>query len=193
MLGKTISPTLRLLLTTTELLIKEKGCSRLTMKDIMERSGISKGGIYHYVESKDELFAMVLQHQLEKLTTQFWEHLEKKERTESAWIKALIDFYQQDTGSICGEVLLYLLHRKDQLVARQMIRQYYRHVVKTTYKWIQSGQQAVGFSTLVDEKKMADLFVLISLGQKIRSVVPSAGGYFSTDDFSKLIEGILRG
>lgn len=194
MLGKrTLNPTFRLLLTTTELLIKQKGCSKLTMKDIIEHSGISKGGIYHYVESKEDLLSMVLQAHLEQLTTQFRRQLETTERTASTWIEMLLQyFYQIDTDSICGEILLYLLHKKDQLIVRQTIRQYYRQVVKTTHEWIQSGQQEVDFSTVVDAKKIADLFVLISLGQKIRNVIPSAGGHFSTEDFSKLINGILR-
>lgn len=190
---KKFNPTLRLLLTTTELLIREKGCSKITMKDIIEHSGISKGGIYHYVESKEELFSLVLQTHLEQVTAQFWQQLEKKERTESIWIETLFQYvYRLDQDSVCGEILLYLLHKKDQLIVRQTIRNYYRQVVKTTFKWIQSGQQKVGFSTVVDGKKMADLFVLISLGLLLRNVIPSAGGHFTTEDFSKLVEGILR-
>lgn len=188
-----LNPTLRLLLTTTERLIKQKGCSRLTMKDIIEHSGISKGGIYHYVESKEELLAMVLQTHLEAITDRLWQQVQKKEPTESAWIETLLkDFYQVDQDSLCGEILLYLLHKKDSLIVRQAIRRAYRHAVKTTSEWIQSGQREVNFSTVVDEKKMADLFVLISLGLQIRNVIPSEGGSFSTDDFFKLMRGVLR-
>lgn len=48
------------LLDETERLIKEKGCQKTTLKDIMERTGLTKGGIYHYVESKNELFAQLM-------------------------------------------------------------------------------------------------------------------------------------
>lgn len=190
---KEINPTLRSLLATTELLIRQKGCSKLTMKDIIEQSGISKGGIYHYVESKDELFSMVLQMHVEKTCAQFLQRLDKERQKEKDWFEILLDhFYQCNQDTISSRILLYLLSKKDDLLVRQTIRSYYRQVVKTTIDWIQSGQQVGCFSTVVDRKKMADLFVLISLGIHIRSVIPSEAGYFSKQDFAKLMQGILR-
>ncbi|WP_175471903.1 helix-turn-helix domain-containing protein [Paenibacillus naphthalenovorans] len=41
--------TFQFILSTTEQLIKEKGCQQTTLQDIMERTGLSKGAIYHYV------------------------------------------------------------------------------------------------------------------------------------------------
>lgn len=55
------SPTLRQVLDTTEQLTVEIGCQNTTLQEIINRSGISKGAIYHYVQSKDELFGMILQ------------------------------------------------------------------------------------------------------------------------------------
>ncbi len=187
------NPTLRLLLATTEDLIRQKGCSKLTMKDIIQQSGISKGGIYHYVESKDELFTMVLQTQLEKTRTQFLQRLEKGLGKEREWIDILLDhFYQCNQDPINSHILFYLLSKTDNLLVRQTIRSYYRQLVKTTIDWIHSGQHKGHFSTVVDDKKMADLFVLISLGYHIRSCIPSEAGYFSMEDFGKLIMVILK-
>lgn len=194
MLGKKeINSTLRLLLATTEKLIKKKGCSQITMQDIIEHSGISKGGIYHYVESKDELFSMVLQTHLERIRTQFLELLEREDLEEKDWFEVLINrFYRFDEDSISSHILLYLLSKRDDLSVRQAIRSYYRQVVQTTLIWIEAGQKAGCFSTIVDAKKMADLFVLISLGFHIRSVIPSETGYFTNVDFFKLMRGILQ-
>jgi AcrR family transcriptional regulator len=62
------SHTLRLVLETTEKLAAEIGCQNTTLQEIIKRSGISKGAIYHYVQSKDELFGLILeQHMLKKV------------------------------------------------------------------------------------------------------------------------------
>ena len=59
--------TIRLLLDATKELIREKGGHSITMKDIMDQSGLSKGSIFHYVKSEDEIFVWVLQDRLENL------------------------------------------------------------------------------------------------------------------------------
>ena len=55
------NPTFQHILAITEELILEKGCRHTTLKSIIERTGLSKGAIYHYVDSKDELFRLILQ------------------------------------------------------------------------------------------------------------------------------------
>lgn len=58
--------TLRNLLEITGELVAEIGCQKTTLQEIIRRSGISKGAIYHYVQSKDELFGFILQAHMEK-------------------------------------------------------------------------------------------------------------------------------
>lgn len=193
MLEKELNPTLRLLLSTTALLIEEKGCNQLTMNDIINRSGISKGGIYHYVESKDELFSLVLQVELEKTRSRFLQHLQEIDGTDADWIETLlVHLYKFDHDSLGNQILLYLLSKSHHLLVRQAIRGYYRQMVKITHDWIDQGQQQGRFLRGIDNKKMADLFVLISLGLRIRNVAPSETGYFTDQDFSTLIKGILE-
>lgn len=62
------SPTLRAVLETTEQLAAEIGCQNTTLQEIIKRSGMSKGAIYHYVQSKDELFGLILEeHMIKKV------------------------------------------------------------------------------------------------------------------------------
>lgn len=49
------------ILSVTEEIILEKECRNTTLKDIIGKSGLSKRAIYHYVNSKDELFSVILQ------------------------------------------------------------------------------------------------------------------------------------
>lgn len=49
--------TIRRLLDTTKALIEDVGCKSLTMKDIVDRSCLFKGAIFHYVKSKNEFLS----------------------------------------------------------------------------------------------------------------------------------------
>ncbi|WP_244226785.1 TetR/AcrR family transcriptional regulator [Paenibacillus protaetiae] len=69
--------TTRPLLDSIKELIREKGCHSITMKDIMEKSGLSKGVIFHYVKSKDEIFAWMLQERLEETNDHFMNAVEQ--------------------------------------------------------------------------------------------------------------------
>lgn len=73
--------TIRLLLDTTKGLIQEKGCHSITLKDIMDKSGLSKGAIFHYVKSKDEIFVWVLQERLEETNERFMNEVEQGRQT----------------------------------------------------------------------------------------------------------------
>ncbi|MEW9701076.1 TetR/AcrR family transcriptional regulator [Paenibacillus sp. SI8] len=59
------------ILETAEQLIKEKGCRQTTLQDIIERTGLSKGAIYHYVSGKDELLGLILKSKTELLNAKF--------------------------------------------------------------------------------------------------------------------------
>ena len=62
------SLTLKAVLETTERLAAEIGCQNTTLQEIIKRSGMSKGAIYHYVQSKDELFGLILEeHMIRKV------------------------------------------------------------------------------------------------------------------------------
>src|SRR5690606_10976138 len=71
------------LLAATEALIREKGCAQLTLRDIMEVTGLSKGGIFHHVKSKDELLGRVLEERLEALNRRFSEAAERERSFEA--------------------------------------------------------------------------------------------------------------
>jgi AcrR family transcriptional regulator len=191
---KKISPTLQRLLDTTKELIKEKGCKKTTMKDIIERSGVSKGGIYHYVESKDELLTFVLREQVERVHAQFYDTACESKEPFSLCVERLIaELYQLSAadGQVIQPILLYLLGKNDDLSARQAIRGFYRQLLQTTRRWIELGKRNGYCADWVDEERIADLLVLTSLGLHIRAGIPSEAGFFSTADFAKFIQGIV--
>lgn len=89
--------TIKKLLDTVKSLVNEKGCNSITMQDIMERSELSKGAIFHYIKSKDELFIWVLQERLEETNRQFRNEVKENEESFSEPMKRIsesITFYE---------------------------------------------------------------------------------------------------
>lgn len=68
----------QLILDTAEQIIQEKGCRQTTMQDIIDRSGLSKGAIYHYVSGKDELFGLILKAKMDQMNDSFKQSVSKR-------------------------------------------------------------------------------------------------------------------
>jgi TetR/AcrR family transcriptional repressor of nem operon len=61
-----MSNTKEQLVLTALKLFMQKGFKEVTMKDIVDISGITKGGVYHYFGSKEQVFAEVIAYFFEK-------------------------------------------------------------------------------------------------------------------------------
>ncbi|MDY0393918.1 TetR/AcrR family transcriptional regulator [Virgibacillus halophilus] len=82
--------TKELLLDTTKDLVQEKGCNNMTLNDIIKRTKLSKGAIYHYVRSKDELLALVLQERMEKINDRFFEKVNEGKKEFEGPMKEIV-------------------------------------------------------------------------------------------------------
>lgn len=189
-----INPTLQRLLQATEELISEIGCEKTTMKEIMKRSGISKGGIYHYVESKNELYSFVLSVRLERIHQKFLQLSIQQSQSLPVGAEQLVYLlYQleQTADDLIRQIFIYLLSKTNHLPARQAIRHFYRQLIQSTTQWIEKEQKMGRCSLHLDVSKIADLFVLLSLGMHIRQSMPSETGIFSSQDFTRFVQGIV--
>src|SRR5260370_16400599 len=63
------------ILEATERLIKLKGLSRVTTKDIARESGLSEGALYRHFEHKEEVFFAIIAQHLPTLLGSFETHL----------------------------------------------------------------------------------------------------------------------
>ncbi|MBT2724315.1 TetR/AcrR family transcriptional regulator [Bacillus sp. ISL-46] len=185
--------TKQLLLDVTKELVHEKGCSKMTLSNIMERTGLSKGAIYHYVKSKDELLAMVLQERIEDINDRFFSEVEKGNKELEGPLKEILQNLPtlQDPQDATNQIFIYLLGQNDEAV-RHVIRQFYDQAVTLSKQWIVVGQQNGVIPLSVNTDKTAELFILLSHGLRIRSAISTDSYAFNTDDFSTLITDILR-
>lgn len=185
--------TTRLLLETTKELIREKGCDSISLKDIMDRAGLSKGAIFHYVKSKDELFVWVLQERLEETNELFMNEVEQGRRTfDEPYQKIFESISAYANADMTNKVLMYLLGKEEQPVIAEALKQYYERSVLLSRQWIETGQKHGVISESVDAGKTAELFVLLTIGLRVRSTIPSVPAVFSAEEFSSLIINSLK-
>jgi len=186
--------TTQLLLDSTKELIREKGCNSITMKDIMDKSGLSKGAIFHYVKSKDEIFAWVLQERLKQTNERFIHEVEHNGASFDGPMKKIADSIPAlaDAQDVTNKVVMYLLGKEGQPVVEEALKQFYAQSVHLSKQWIKTGQQHGVIPESVDTDKTAEMFVLLSLGLRVRSSFSPAQASFQPEDFITLIMNHLQ-
>ncbi|MCR2805867.1 TetR/AcrR family transcriptional regulator [Paenibacillus soyae] len=187
--------TIRLLLETTEGLVREKGCHAITMKDIMERSGLSKGAIFHYVKSKDELYVWLLQKRLEETNRQFHLEVASGPPTFEGPMGKIEESIQSfgNPQDVTNKVLMYLLGKEDEPIIAEALRQYDERSVSLSRQWIEVGQQHGVIPPSVDAAKTAELFVMLTFGLRVRSSIPQGGGaVFGAEELSSFMARMLQ-
>ncbi|WP_445505477.1 TetR/AcrR family transcriptional regulator [Niallia sp. 03091] len=186
--------TKKLLLDTTEALIREKGCSQTTLNDIMERSGLSKGAIFHYVKGKDELFALVLEASLKETNSRFFDAILEKGRQFEAPMQVIANQLSTlaDPNNVTNRIFVYLLGKSDQPAVSEVIQQFYEQAVQTSKQWIVIGQENDVISQNINAEKTAELFVLLSYGYRMRTSFQSDLTTFGISDFAGFIVDMLK-
>ncbi|KFM94527.1 MAG: TetR/AcrR family transcriptional regulator [Paenibacillus macerans] len=186
--------TTRRLIDATKALIEEKGCYSITMQDIMDRSGLSKGAIFHYVKSKDEIFVWLLQEVLEETNRRFMNEVEHGRRNfddPMQKIKESIIEYESPY-SITNKVLLYLLGKEEDPLVAEALKEYYDRSVYLSKVWIETGQKYGVIPEMVDAEKTAEMFTLMTLGFRIRSSIPNVRAILKAQDLTALMTDILN-
>ncbi|MCM3782390.1 TetR/AcrR family transcriptional regulator [Neobacillus mesonae] len=186
--------TIRRLMDTTKELIIEKGCHSTTMQDIMQRSGMSKGAIFHYVKSKNEIFIWVLQERLEETNDNFMKEVEQGRNNfdePMQKIKESIIAYE-NPNDVTNQILLYLLGKEEDPIVAEALKQYYDRSINLSKLWIETGQRYGVISKALNAEKIADMFTLMTFGLRIRSSIPQAKSVFKAEDLSKFISDILN-
>lgn len=186
--------TIRKLLDATEQLIGEKDCASITMNEIMERSKLSKGAIFHHVKTKDEIFARVLMEQLEETDRRFAAETEREEKTFEGPLRQIVRGFSamEDGRDATNKVLAYLLGKQEDPAVREALGRYYERSVRLSREWIASGQRHRVIPETVDADRAGELFVLLSLGLRVRASLPDAPSVFTSEDFVRLIGDMLQ-
>ena len=169
-----LNSSFQLILSATEQLIEEKGCRQTTMQDIIDRTGLSKGAIYHYVTGKDELFGLILKARTEQINTKFFEIVSKEE---TVGINDPLNVIANGVAKhsteqdVTNKIFIYLLGRMDNQKVEEILKDVYLHSLATSTKWIEVGQEEGAIPLVVDAEKMANLFLTFMYGLRVQNTV----------------------
>ncbi|WMT41213.1 TetR/AcrR family transcriptional regulator [Paenibacillus sp. D2_2] len=182
-----------LILETAEQLILEKGCRQTTLQDIIERSGLSKGAIYHYVSGKDELFGLILKSKFEALHDRFTSAVAETAVGDAVPPIKLITGGMMDSGSVTNKIFTYLLGQCDNEKIMAILRELYQFSLKMAIDWIETGQKANAIPKTVDAHKIASLFIIFTYGMRVHHVIAEVGDEgIQFDDVFRFISGALH-
>lgn len=186
--------TIRQLLQATKELLQQRGCHAITLKDIMEQSELSKGAIFHYVKSKDEIFAWVLQDRLEETNRRFMDEVKASPATFDGPMHIIARNLTalEDVEDVTNKVLMYLLGKEDEPAIAEVLKHYYERSVYFSKQWIVSGQQHGVIQESVDPDKTAEMFVLLSLGLRVRTSLPKQHFSCQAEDLSAFMGSVLK-
>lgn len=187
------NPSFQLLLSATEELILEKGCQQTTLQDIMKRSGLSKGAIYHYVKSKDELLGLLLQKRFEAISQQFYKTVQEGGQELSPALGAISKGLNHihDPRDVTNLILIYLLSKREDPVIGEMLTRLHEHSIQTSREWIELGQRGGVIPQELDAEKTAMLFTVLTYGIRMHTQVAPGSKSFSPGEVYQMMYQIL--
>ncbi|WP_167747156.1 TetR/AcrR family transcriptional regulator [Cohnella luojiensis] len=191
---------LQRLLTATERIIAQKGCQSTTMQDIMSDTGLSKGAIYHYVKSKEELFGLVLQARLEFINKRFYASVSEAGGLHGP-LQVIAQGLQEShhPENVMNRILLYLLSQQDKSGISDILKQFNDRFIAASTEWIKLGQQYGVIVSTIDARKTAEHFNVLSYGLRVRNMILgtenllSGSSKFGDEDYYAIMKTILQG
>lgn len=190
------NPTFQHLLATTTTLIQELGCKKTTLQEIMKRSGLSKGAIYHYVKSKDELFGLLLVTKMQGIGQAFDGAVSRAKLGEldgplSAIIAGLLPQFV-DRDHVVNSIFLYLLSQQDNPDIALLLRQIYDRSLTIGTEWIRIGQKYEAIPAEIDAEAVSRQLLAWTYGQLVQRMIAPDTPVLNQADVQRLFTQILR-
>ncbi len=161
------------LLSVTEEIVREKGCRKTTLQEIINRSGMSKGAIYHYVKSKDELLGLLLLKRMEAINQAFHAAIDRASLGDlENPLRTITDGIVKqltDSADVSNRVFLYLVGQQDDPKIEGLLKHIYEFSLEMSVKWIEIGQTYRAIPPEVDARKMAERFIIFTYGLRLKS------------------------
>ncbi|CAG7653883.1 TetR/AcrR family transcriptional regulator [Paenibacillus allorhizosphaerae] len=190
-----LNESFQLILETAEALIREKGCRQTTLQDIISRTGLSKGAIYHYVTGKDELLGRLLQSRVEQTNAKFYEvvdHPDTKGLEEPLQLIAERVFGAVQHDDVTNQIFLYLLSRMDDRKVSDIMKGIYQYTLDTCSKWIEAGQRAGVIPAAADRMQLAEGMMMFMYGLRVQNTILQDGSRMNAHEVTQFMFRVLR-
>ncbi|WEK54795.1 MAG: TetR/AcrR family transcriptional regulator [Candidatus Cohnella colombiensis] len=184
------SSSFQLILDTAEQLIREKGCNKTTLQDIIDRSGLSKGAIYHYVSGKDELFGRVLISKMEQMNTQFNQTVSNATKSDATSPVQMLTqgmMKNTDSHSVTNKIFTYLISQSENPKVALILTELYDFSLNLSIQWIQIGQKAGAIPAHIDAVKLSTIFNIFTFGLRTHRVINPNDDQISVEDIFNVI------
>ena len=178
---------------TTEKIISEKGCKKTTLNDIIKRSGLSKGAIYHYVQSKNELFALVLKHQLEEVDRQFIASTKEDKNNKKLGkpLRTSMRSFEHSKGSVSNQIFFYLLSNQSSSIDEEILNQFQEINMQQSIKWIEAGKKAGKIPEHLDAEKVSNFLVVLGYGTRVQAMINEQEPLLTSDEIFSIMKHML--
>ncbi|MCM1174626.1 MAG: TetR/AcrR family transcriptional regulator [Blautia sp.] len=157
------------ILETARKVFVEKGYKNVTMKDIVEACGISRGGLYLYFGSTEEILLAVLQQEAEEIDDVFTETIAEEDSAAdilTLFLKEQKKELLRKKNNLTMAIYEYAFENKEK--KDQMLRRQFDAGVRVLEKLIESGI-ASGEFYCENPKGAANNIMYVLEGMKINS------------------------
>ncbi|MGV2940897.1 TetR/AcrR family transcriptional regulator [Mesobacillus sp. LC4] len=155
----------------------EKGFEASTVDDIVSRSGLSKGAIYNYFKSKDEIYLALMEGQTNDSGSKFAKAIAERE-TSLEKLNYLIEAYlnndPNDEENIGHAIVHYefrLYSTRNPKLKGMLTERYRDFFVSLLTGIIKEGQTAGEFNKELDPQTYADIFWAIVNGATLQATI----------------------
>ncbi len=163
-----------------------KGFEAATVNDIVAHSGLSKGAIYNYFKSKDEIYLALMDVQTKESGTKFANAISKR-RTALEKLDFLIDAYlnndpedaeNKDQALVHYEFRLYSTRNPE--LKKTLTERYKDFFVSLLTGIIKEGQDTGEFNIHLDPVTYADIFWAMVNGVTLQATILDEYKYKNT-------------
>lgn len=155
----------------------KKGFEASTVDDIVSHSGMSKGAIYNYFKSKDEIYLALMERQTSDSRTKFKKEIALR-NTALAKLDFLIEAYMDNDPDEADNKDLALVHfefrlyssRKTEL-KKTLTERYKDFFVALIAGIIQEGQKTGELNAAIDPFVYADIFWAMINGVTLQATI----------------------
>lgn len=140
---------------------------------IMDEAGVSKGAIYHYVSSKDELFGLMLQKHIDQVNDSFWSTLKDECDTLEKPLQAITEgmtFFLNE-NDVTNLIFTYLLSKKDNPQVDKILETFYLFSESQAINWIKAGQSGGVINSNINPEISASSFLTYSYGLRVMHIL----------------------
>ncbi len=170
------------ILNTSLQLFMQKSFKEVTMKEIVDKTGLSKGAFYHYFNSKEQVFAEVIQHFLADIVNTDYSQL--SETSLKAFYNGLLQTFEkkrtaavqlipEQTDDTFNNNFYYLIFD-----AMRMMPNFKANHLQSQKEELEAWQTIVGIAkknkeikTSLTDEQVAKLFIYLSDGTNINLIM----------------------